>query len=98
MLVKDVDWEIKNIKKVREIIRLEWEESSGKMKMINENNDELNRMNEKMDKKMKDGEDVIVCKEELEVLNVDMVMNKRKIERLKKEKMWNKFIIEIILM
>ncbi|XP_046391897.1 probable ubiquitin carboxyl-terminal hydrolase FAF-X isoform X3 [Ischnura elegans] len=45
-----------------------------------------------------DGEDVLVCKEALEVLTIALVLNPKTLEVLTKEKLWHSFIIDLLLL
>ncbi|XP_023706840.1 probable ubiquitin carboxyl-terminal hydrolase FAF-X isoform X1 [Cryptotermes secundus] len=98
MFVQALAWELPNITTVRAIIRLAWAVSSGNLQLLNATPDELHRMHDKMATKMPDGEDVLVCKEALEVLTVALVLNPKTLESLTKDKMWHTFIIDLLLL
>ncbi|KAJ4427081.1 hypothetical protein ANN_24696 [Periplaneta americana] len=98
MFVQALAWELPNITTVRAIIRLAWAASSGNLQLLNATPDELHRMHDKSATKMPDGEDVLVCKEALEVLTVALVLNPKTLESLTKDKMWHTFIIDLLLL
>ncbi|KAK7872586.1 hypothetical protein R5R35_013810 [Gryllus longicercus] len=98
MFVQALQWELPDMSTIRAIIRLAWASSSGNLQLLNASPEELHRMHDKSATKMPDGEDVLVCKEALEVLTVALVLNPKALDALTKDKMWHTFIIDLVLL
>nr|CAD7589819.1 unnamed protein product [Timema genevievae] len=99
MFLQALSWELPNMSTVRAVIRLAWASSSGNLQLLNASPEELHRMHDhRTATRLPDTEDVLVCKEALEVLTIALVLNPKCLEALVKDKMWHTFIIDLLLL
>nr|CAD7397023.1 unnamed protein product [Timema cristinae] len=99
MFLQALSRELPNMSTVRAVIRLAWASSSGNLQLLNASPEELHRMHDhRTATRLPDTEDVLVCKEALEVLTITLVLNPKCLEALVKDKMWHTFIIDLLLL
>nr|CAD7574966.1 unnamed protein product [Timema californicum] len=99
MFLQALSWELPNMSTVRAVIRLAWASSSGNLQLLNASPEDLHRMHDhRTATRLPDAEDVLVCKEALEVLTITLVLNPKCLEALVKDKMWHTFIIDLLLL
>ncbi|XP_063224287.1 probable ubiquitin carboxyl-terminal hydrolase FAF-X isoform X9 [Bacillus rossius redtenbacheri] len=93
-----LSWELPNVTTIRAIVRLGWAAGCGGLHLLNATSEELHRMYDSGSAHVPDNEDVLVCREALEVLTVALVLNPKTLETLTKDKMWHMFIIDLLLL
>lgn len=92
--------ELPDLATIRAIIRLAWAASTGNLNNINASAETLHKLHETNEKEAAnnpDNNDVLVCKEALEVLPIALVLNPNALESLSKDKMWHTFLIDLVL-
>ncbi|XP_001604458.2 probable ubiquitin carboxyl-terminal hydrolase FAF-X isoform X1 [Nasonia vitripennis] len=108
LLVQALSWELPDVATIRAIIRLAWAASSGSLNHVNASAQVLHEMHETNAREQRnlDNNDVLVCKEALEVLTIALVLNPKALEDLTKDSMrhnaaenvmWNTFLIDLVL-
>ncbi|XP_014217217.1 probable ubiquitin carboxyl-terminal hydrolase FAF-X isoform X3 [Copidosoma floridanum] len=101
-------WELPDVVTIRAIIRLAWAASSGSLNHLNASSQVLHEIHETnaKDQKNMDNNDVLICKEALEVLTLALVLNPKALEDLTRDSMWqqnsenvmwNTFLIDLVL-
>lgn len=100
LFVQALSWELPDVATIRAIIRLAWAASTGNLSNINASNEVLHSMHETNQKEQRnpDNNDVLVCKEALEVLTITLVLNPTAPETLSREKIWHTFLIDLVLL
>lgn len=100
LFMQALSWELPDVATVRAIIRLAWAASTGNLNNINATNELLHSMHETNQKEQRnpDNNDVLVCKEALEVLTIALVLNPSALETLSKDKIWHTFLIDLVLL
>ncbi|XP_049853945.1 probable ubiquitin carboxyl-terminal hydrolase FAF-X isoform X1 [Schistocerca gregaria] len=98
MFLQALQWDLPDINTIRAVVRLAWAASSGSLHLLNASPEELHQMHDKMSTKVPDTEDVLVCKEALEVLTIALVLNPKALENFTRERMWHTFIIDLVLL
>lgn len=100
LFVQALSWELPDVATIRAIIRLAWAASTGNLNNINASNEMLHSMHETNRKEQRnpDNNDVLVCKEALEVLTIALVLNPSALETLSRDKMWHTFLIDLVLL
>ncbi|XP_076235119.1 ubiquitin carboxyl-terminal hydrolase-like faf [Calliopsis andreniformis] len=92
--------ELPDLATIRAIIRLAWAASTGNLSNINASAETLHKLhetNENDTTNNPDSNDVLVCKEALEVLPIALVLNPSALETLSKDEMWHTFLIDLVL-
>lgn len=98
LLEKALSWELPDMATIRAIIRLAWASSSGSLGLYDSSHEQLHANHARDCTKLPDQDDVLVCKEALELLSIAFVLNPRNLENLTKDKMWHTFIIDLLLL
>ncbi|XP_012528213.1 probable ubiquitin carboxyl-terminal hydrolase FAF-X isoform X2 [Monomorium pharaonis] len=100
LFVQALSWELPDVATIRAIIRLAWAASTGNLNNINASNEALHSMHETNQKEQRnpDNNDVLVCKEALEVLTIALVLNPSALETLSRDKIWHTFLIDLVLL
>lgn len=100
LFLQALSWELPDVATIRAIIRLAWAASTGNLNNINASNDVLHSMHEINQKEQRnpDNNDVLVCKEALEVLTIALVLNPSALETLSRDKIWHTFLIDLVLL
>lgn len=100
LFVQALSWELPDVATIRAIIRLAWAASTGNLNNINASNEVLHSMHEINQKEQRnpDNNDVLVCKEALEVLTIALVLNPSALETLSRDKIWHTFLIDLVLL
>lgn len=100
LFVQALSWELPDVATIRAIIRLAWAASTGNLNNINASNEVLHSMHETNQKEQRnpDNNDVLVCKEALEVLTIALVLNPSALETLSRDKIWHTFLIDLVLL
>ncbi|XP_043475108.1 probable ubiquitin carboxyl-terminal hydrolase FAF-X isoform X1 [Leptopilina heterotoma] len=96
-----IKWELPDIATIRAIIRLAWAASTGNLNNINASTEDLHAQHEinQREQRSPDNNDVLVCKEALEVLTIALVLNPTALETLTNvERMWQTFFIDMVLL
>ncbi|XP_071033260.1 ubiquitin carboxyl-terminal hydrolase 9X isoform X5 [Parasteatoda tepidariorum] len=81
---------------VKAIKKMAWASSSGSMELLHASPDEL-LMQDKVSKPT-ENEEIILCREALEVLTISLALCPEALDTLMKDKTWHLFIIELLLM
>ncbi|XP_047353087.1 probable ubiquitin carboxyl-terminal hydrolase FAF-X isoform X1 [Vespa velutina] len=92
--------DLPDVATIRAIIRLAWAASTGNLNNINASIESLHTMHELNQKEQRcpDNNDVLVCKEALEVLTIALALNSAAFEVLLRDKMWHMFLIDLVLL
>ncbi|KZC06489.1 putative ubiquitin carboxyl-terminal hydrolase FAF-X [Dufourea novaeangliae] len=103
LYMQTLSWElpIMDVATIRAIIRLAWAASTGSLNNINASVEMLHKLHETNDKEPlnnPDNNDVLVCKEALEVLTIALVLNQSALASLPRDKMWHTFLIDLVLL
>lgn len=100
LFVQALSWELPDVATIRAIIRLAWAASTGNLNNTNASNEVLHSMHETNQKEQRnpDNNDVLVCKEALEVLTIALVLNPSALETLSRDKIWHTFLIDLVLL
>ncbi|XP_033356836.1 probable ubiquitin carboxyl-terminal hydrolase FAF-X isoform X1 [Bombus vosnesenskii] len=101
LFMQALSWELPDVATIRAIIRLAWAASTGNLNNINASAEmlhTLHEINEKETSNNPDNNDVLVCKEALEVLTIALVLNPTALESLSRDKMWHTFLIDLVLL
>ncbi|XP_066599991.1 ubiquitin carboxyl-terminal hydrolase 9X [Prorops nasuta] len=93
-------WELPDLATIRAIIMLAWAASSGNLDNISASFQVLHAVHENNIKEQKslDSNDVLVCKEALEVLTIALILNGSGLESLEETEMWRRFLIDLVLL
>ncbi|XP_076659536.1 ubiquitin carboxyl-terminal hydrolase-like faf [Halictus rubicundus] len=103
LFMQALSWELPlmDVPTIRAIIRLAWAASTGSLNNINASVEMLHALHESKEKETvnnPDNNDVLVCKEALEVLTIALVLNQSALESLPRDKMWHTFLIDLVLL
>lgn len=100
LFMQALSWELPDVATIRAIIRLAWAASTSNLNNINASMEILHGMHEINQKEQRnpDNNDVLVCKEALEVLTITLVLNPTALETLSRDKMWHIFLIDLVLL
>ncbi|XP_024944100.1 probable ubiquitin carboxyl-terminal hydrolase FAF-X isoform X6 [Cephus cinctus] len=100
LFVQALSWELPDMATIRAIIRLAWAASSGNLNNVNASADLLHTVHEinQKEHRVPDNDDVLVCKEALEVLTIALVLNPTALESLTRDKIWHTFFIDLVLL
>jgi len=100
LFVQALSWELPDVATIRAIIRLAWAASTSNLNNINASNEILHLIHETNQKEQRnpDNNDVLVCKEALEVLTIALVLNPSALETLSRDKIWHTFLIDLVLL
>ncbi|XP_046818690.1 probable ubiquitin carboxyl-terminal hydrolase FAF-X isoform X1 [Vespa crabro] len=92
--------DLPDVATIRAIIRLAWAASTGNLNNINASVESFHTMHELNQKEQRcpDNNDVLVCKEALEVLTIALALNSAAFEVLLRDKMWHMFLIDLVLL
>ncbi|XP_046668911.1 probable ubiquitin carboxyl-terminal hydrolase FAF-X isoform X3 [Homalodisca vitripennis] len=85
-------WEIPGADTIRAVIRLAWASCFGNLHLLDHD-----LFNQQLGNSQPSPDDILVCKEALEVLTVALVLSPSTLDSLSKEKMCEKFIIDLVL-
>ncbi|XP_011304639.1 probable ubiquitin carboxyl-terminal hydrolase FAF-X [Fopius arisanus] len=99
LFIQALSWELPDMATIRAIIKLAWAASSGNLNHADGTIEMLHTMHEANQKEQKtpDANDVLVCKEALEVLTIALVLNPSALSSLTKEKLWHTFLTDLVL-
>ncbi|XP_012278998.1 probable ubiquitin carboxyl-terminal hydrolase FAF-X [Orussus abietinus] len=100
LFIQALSWELPDMATIRAIIRLAWAASTGNLNNINASTEILHAVHETNQKEQKtpDNDDVLVCKEALEVLTIALVLNPTALDTLTRDKIWHTFLIDLVLL
>ncbi|XP_015113730.1 probable ubiquitin carboxyl-terminal hydrolase FAF-X isoform X2 [Diachasma alloeum] len=99
LFIQGLSWELPDMATIRAIIKLAWAASSGNLNHADGSVETLHAMHEanQREQKAPDPNDVLVCKEALEVLTIALVLNPSALSSLTKEKLWPTFLTDLVL-
>ncbi|XP_063973678.1 probable ubiquitin carboxyl-terminal hydrolase FAF-X isoform X2 [Diachasmimorpha longicaudata] len=99
LFIQGLSWELPDMATIRAIIKLAWAASSGNLNHADGTVEMLHAMHEANQREPKslDPNDVLVCKEALEVLTIALVLNPSALSALTKEKLWPTFLTDLVL-
>lgn len=85
---------------VKAIQKIAWSSSSGNFHLVHSANEDIHKAHEKqgIQGKQPEQEDISVCREALEVLTVCLALCPPALEALNKDKAWQAFIIDLLLL
>ena len=85
---------------VKAIQKITWAASSGSLHLVHATNEDIHRAHEKVTAQGRqiEQEDNNVCREALEVLTICLALCPQALEMLDKEKHWQNFIIDLLLL
>ncbi|CAL1289008.1 unnamed protein product [Larinioides sclopetarius] len=81
---------------VKAIMKMAWASSSGSMELLQNSNEELHTLVEKVCKPI-ESEEIQLCREALEVLTIALALCPEALDTLMKEKAWHLFIVDLLL-
>jgi len=86
---------------VKSIQKMAWSASSGSLMLLHSSNDDIHKAHDAVSGcqlQAADAEDIAVCREALEVLSVCLALCPNALEVLNKDKAWQTFIIDLLLL
>ncbi|KAK0096487.1 hypothetical protein PV326_005319 [Microctonus aethiopoides] len=99
LFMQALSWELPDMATIRAIIKLAWAASTGNLNNTGATTEVLHAMHEANQKEQSilDANDVLVCKEALEVLTITLVLNPSALANLTRDKMWQTFMADLVL-
>lgn len=99
LFMQALSWELPDRATICAIIRLAWAASTGNLTNTDATTEALHTMHEANQKEQinPDANDVLVCKEALEVLTIALVLNPNAFVNLTRDKMWHTFMTDLVL-
>ncbi|KAK6644525.1 hypothetical protein RUM43_000792 [Polyplax serrata] len=95
MFLSARSWELPDTNTIRAIMRLAWAASTGSLSCLHSPQE---MHNSHLQGKMPDPDDVILCREALQVLTVSLVLNCKVMDTYIKDSLWHTFIIDLLLL
>ncbi|XP_034939757.1 probable ubiquitin carboxyl-terminal hydrolase FAF-X isoform X2 [Chelonus insularis] len=99
LFMQAMSWELPDMMTIRAIIKLAWAASSGSLNDANASIEILHSIHESNQREscIPEPNDVLVCKEALEVLTIALILNPSALISLTRDKMWHTFLIDLVL-
>ncbi|CAG5097169.1 Similar to Usp9x: Probable ubiquitin carboxyl-terminal hydrolase FAF-X (Mus musculus) [Cotesia congregata] len=99
MFMQAVNFELPDMPTIRAIIKIAWAASTGNLNNVDASTDVLHTMHEanQRDPRPIEANDILVCKEALEVLTIALVLNPNALTNLTRDKMWHTFLTDLVL-
>lgn len=93
-------WGLPDTNTILSIIKVAWAASTGNLSNVDESVDVIHMMHEanQTNQRNLDPNDVLVCKEALEVLTIALLLNPNALVTLTRDKMWRTFLIDLVLL
>lgn len=95
MFLSARSWELPDANTICAVMRLAWAASTGSLSSLHSPQE---MHNAHFKGKMPDPDDVVLCREALQVLTVSLVLNCKVMDTFVKDPMWHTFIIDLILL
>lgn len=89
-------WRLPDAPTVHATMRLAWASSSGGLQALHAPLEQLH--DRELEASMPEHDDVLVCREALEVLTVELMLHPQCLELLTRDKSWHSFIIDLLLL
>ena len=95
-----LSWSLPDMPTILAIIKVAWSASTGNLSNVDGPVDIIHLMHEanQTNQRVVDPNDVLVCKEALEVLTISLVLNPNALVTLTRDKMWRTFLIDLVLL
>lgn len=95
MFLSARSWELPDTNTVRAVMRLAWAASTGSLSCLHSPHE---MHNSHLLGKIPDPDDVVLCREALQVLTVSLVLNYKVMDNFIKDPLWHTFIIDLLLL
>lgn len=90
-----LSWDLPDSNTIRAVMRLAWAASTGSLSCLHSPQE---MHNAHLQCKMPEPDDVIMCREALQVLTVSLVLNYKTMDSFIKDPLWHTFIIDLLLL
>ncbi|KAL0281150.1 UNVERIFIED_CONTAM: hypothetical protein PYX00_002224 [Menopon gallinae] len=90
-----LSWELPDSNTIRAVMRLAWAASTGSLSCLHSPQE---MHNAHLQGKIPEPDDVIMCREALQVLTLSLVLNYKMMDSFMKDQIWHTFIIDLLLL
>lgn len=90
-----LQWDLPDSNTVRAVMRLAWAASTGSLSCLHNPAEMHNAL---LQGKLPEPDDVVMCREALQVLTVSLVLNYKTMDIFIKDPLWHTFIIDLLLL
>ncbi|KAL1497662.1 hypothetical protein ABEB36_008585 [Hypothenemus hampei] len=96
-----LNWELPDLATTLALVRLVWAASSGNLGALNSSPETLHSLSDPAERKLileLDCDDILLCKEALELLSTAVVLNSSSLEHLYRDNWWPDFVTDLVLL